>query len=114
MTVQDIKNFRVDFENAVTELQKKYDVDISAGTIRYSDSELRFKVTARKGKVAPKLTKEAFQVGDKVKINHKSAIGKQFRVEKIMTKNVRVIEINLPKGRIGGQFRVSPSLLEKL
>ena len=53
-------------------------------------------------------------LGDTVKINHKSATGKQFRVEKIMTKNVRVTEINLPKGRIGGQVRVSPSLLEKL
>ena len=114
MTSTEVKNFRVDFQNAVTELQKKYGVNISTGAIRYSDSELRFKVTARKGKVAPKLTKEAFQVGDIVKINHKSAIGKQFKVEKIMTKNVRVTEINLPKGRIGGQVRVSPSLLEKL
>ncbi len=114
MTVQEVKKFRVDFENAVKELQKKYGVNISTGAIRYTDSELRFKVTARKGKVTPKLTKEAFQVGDIVKINHKSAIGKQFKVEKIMTKNIRVTEINLPKGRIGGQVRVSPSLLEKL
>jgi hypothetical protein len=114
MTGTEVKSFRNDFQNAVAELQKKYGVNINTGTIRYSDSELRFKVTARKGKVAPKLTKEAFQVGDTVKINHKSAIGKQFRVEKIMTKNVRVTEINLPKGRIGGQVRVSPSLLEKL
>ena len=114
MTSTDVKNFRDDFQNAVTELQKKYGVNISTGAIRYSDSELRFKVTARKGKITPKLTKESFQVGDTIKINHKSAIGKQFRVEKIMTKNVRVIEINLPKGSIGGQVRVSPSLLEKL
>ncbi len=50
-----------------------------------------------------------FTVGDTVKINHKSAIGKQFRIEKIMTKNIRVKEI-------GGNslIRVSPSLLEKL
>ena len=113
MTVQEVKNFRNDFQNAVAELQNKYGVNISTGTIRYSDSELRFKVTARKGKVTPKLTKESFQIGDIVKINHKSAIGKQFRVEKIMTKNIRVIEINLPKGRIAGQVRVSPSLLEE-
>ena len=114
MTSTDVKNFRNDFKNAVAELQKKYGVNINAGTIRYSDSELRFKVTARKGKVTPKLTKEAFQVGDKVKINHKSANGKEWLVEKIMTKNIRVTEINPPKGRIAGMVRVSPSLLEKL
>jgi len=114
MTVQEVKNFRSDFQNAVAELQKKYGVNISTGAIRYTDSELRFKVTARKSKVIAKLTKEAFQVGDLVKINHKSAIGRQFRVEKIMTKNIRVIEINIPKDRIAGQVRVSPSLLEKL
>ena len=114
MTSTEVKNFRSDFQNAVAQLQKKYGVNINAGTIRYTDSELRFKVTARKGKVIPKLTKEAFKVGDTVKINHKSAIGKQFRVEKIMTKNIRVTEINPPKGRIAGMVRVSPSLLEKL
>jgi hypothetical protein len=114
MTVQEVKNFRVDFQNAVQELQKKYGVNVNTGTITYTKDELRFKVTARKGKVSPKLTKEAFQIGDKVKINHKSAIGKQFIVEKIMTKNIRVTEINLPKGRIAGQVKVSPSLLEKI
>ena len=109
MTSTDVKNFRDDFQNAVIELQKKYGVNISTGAIRYSDSELRFKVTARKGKVTSKLTKEAFQVGDKVKINHKSANGKEWLVEKIMSKNIRVSEI----GGVG-MVRVSPSLLEKL
>jgi len=109
MTSTEVKNFRSDFQNAVTQLQNKYGVNINTGTIRYTDSELRFKVTARKGKVSPKLTKEAFQVGDKVKINHKSANGKEWLVEKIMTKNIRVSEI----GGIG-MVRVSPSLLEKI
>jgi dsDNA-specific endonuclease/ATPase MutS2 len=109
MTSTEVKNFRNDFENAVKELQNKYGVNISTGAIRYTDSELRFKVTARKGKVTPKLTKEAFQVGDKVKINHKSANGKEWLIEKIMTKNIRVSEI----GGIG-MVRVSPSLLEKV
>jgi len=65
MTIQEVKNFRNDFQSAITELQEKYGVNINAGTIRYSDNELRFKVTARKGKVTPKLSKEAFQIGDK-------------------------------------------------
>jgi len=97
------------FKMQLQNCKKKYGVNISTGAIRYSDSELRFKVTARKGKVTPKLTKEAFQVGDKVKINHKSAKGKEWLVEKIMSKNIRVSEI----GGIG-MVRVSPSLLEKL
>jgi len=112
MTSTEVKNFRSDFQNAVTQLQNKYGVNINTGTIRYTDSELRFKVTARKGKISPKLTKEAFQVGDTVKINHKSAIGKKFIVEKIMTKNIRVRQINIPNGHIAGIVRVSPGLLE--
>ena len=109
MTVQEVKNFRVDFENAVTELQKKYGVNISTGAIRYSDSELRFKVTARKGEVIAKLDKNSFSVGEKVTINHKSCKGKIYEVVKVMTKNIKVQEI----GGFG-MVRVSPSLLEKL
>ena len=108
--ITDLENeIWADLYSNVSELQKKYGVNINTGAIRYSDSELRFKVTARKGKVVPKLTKEAFQVGDKVKINHKSANGKEWLVEKIMSKNIRVSEI----GGFG-MVRVSPSLLEKL
>jgi len=109
MTKTEVQNFRNDFQNAISQLQNKYGVIINAGTIRYTEDELRFKVTARKGKVTPKLTKEAFQVGDKVKINHKSAKGKEWLIEKIMSKNIRVSEI----GGMG-MVRVSPSLLEKL
>ena len=72
MTKTDVQNFRNDFHNAITELQNKYGVNISTGTIRYSTDELRFKVTARKGKVIAKLDKNSFSVGDKVTINHKS------------------------------------------
>ena len=109
MTVQEVKNFRNDFENAVAELQKKYGVNISTGAIRYSDSELRFKVTARKGEVIAKLDKNSFSVGEKVTINHKSCKGKIYEVVKVMTKNIKVQEI----GGFG-MVRVSPSLLEKL
>ena len=108
MTVQEVKNFRVDFENAVTELQKKYGVNISTGAIRYSDSELRFKVTARKGEVIAKLDKNSFSVGEKVTINHKSCKGKIYEVVKVMTKNIKVQEI----GGFG-MVRVSPGLLQK-
>lgn len=108
MTKTDVQNFRSDFQNAVAQLQKKYGVDISAGTIRYTDSELRFKVTARKGKVIAKLDKNSFSVGEKVIINHKSCKGKIYEVVKVMTKNIKVQEI----GGFG-LVRVSPGLLAK-
>ena len=108
MTNTEVKNFRNDFENAVKELQKKYGVNISTGAIRYSDSELRFKVTARKGEVIAKLDKNSFSVGEKVTINHKSCKGKIYEVVKVMTKNIKVQEI----GGIG-YVSVSPGLLQK-
>ena len=109
MTVQEVKNFRVDFENAVTELQKKYSVNINTGAIRYTDSELRFKVTARKGKVIAKLDKNSFSVSDKVTINHKSCKDKIYEVVKVMTKNIKVQEI----GGFG-LITVSPGLIQKV
>ena len=108
MTSTEVKNFRSDFQNAIKELQNKYGVNISTGTIRYTDSELRFKVTARKGKVVEKLDKGAFNVGEKVTINHKSCKGKIYEVVKVMTKNIKVSEI----GGFG-LVTVSPGLLVK-
>ena len=108
MTSTEVKNFRSDFQNAVTELQKKYGVNISTGTIRYTDSELRFKVTARKGKIVEKLDKSAFNVGEKVTINHKSCKGKIYEIVKVMAKNIKVQEIGS-----FGLVTVSPGLLQK-
>jgi len=110
MTSTEVKNFRSDFQNAVAQLQKKYGVNISTGTIRYTDSELRFKVTARKGKVVEKLDKSAFNVGEKVIINHKSCKGKIYEVIKVMTKNIKVKEVG---GLSFGYTTVSPGLLQK-
>ena len=108
MKSSEITNFRNDFEKAVEGLQKKYGVNIKLGTIRYNSTEVRFKVTATDGIPTQKLTKEDFNVGDIVTINHKSVVGKKFLIEKIMSKNIRVSEI-------GGfmQSRVSPNLLQK-
>lgn len=108
MTKTDVQNFRNDFNNAITELQNKYGVNISTGTIRYSDDELRFKVTARKGQVIAKLDKNSFSIGEKVTINHKSCKGKIYEIVKVMTKNIKVQEV----GGFG-LVRVSPNLLVK-
>ena len=84
---QKVQDFRVDFEKAVTQLEKDYGVTISLGTIRFDSNELRAKMTARVGEATPKASREDFQVGDTVKINHKKVDPKaQFRIEKIMSK----------------------------
>ena len=108
MTNTEVKNFRNDFDNAVAQLQKKYGVNISTGTIRYTGDELRFKVTARKGNVIAKLSKDDFQVGDIVGINHKTVNSNdEFTIIKINSKNIKV------KSAIGGLITVSPGLLVK-
>ena len=57
--------------------------------------------------------KESFKIGDIVKINHKTVNGNdRFRVIKIMSKNIKVVKTNVPEGRIAGEIRVSPGLLE--
>tara|TARA_B100001939_G_scaffold312611_1_gene295890 strand:+ start:1777 stop:2073 length:297 start_codon:yes stop_codon:yes gene_type:complete len=57
--------------------------------------------------------KESFRVGDIVKINHKSVNpNDRFKVIKIMSKNIKVKQFNLPDHRVAGEIRVSPGLLE--
>ena len=57
--------------------------------------------------------KESFNVGDIVKINHKTVNeNDRFRVIKIMSKNIKVVKTNIPEGHIAGEIRVSPGLLE--
>ena len=59
--------------------------------------------------------KSSFKIGDIVNINHKSVSQKDtFRIIKIMTKNIKVVKTNIAEGRIAGEIRVSPSLLEKI
>jgi len=57
--------------------------------------------------------KESFTIGDIVKINHKTVNeNDRFRIIKIMSKNIKVVKTNVPEGRISGEIRVSPGLLQ--
>ena len=110
MTKQEVKTFRGDFQKAVAQLEEQYGVNISLGTIRFDANELRAKMTARKGEVVEKATQDNFRVGDTVKINHPKVDPKdQFRVIKIMSKNIKLERING-----NGLVRVSPLFLVKL
>ena len=111
---QKVQDFRVDFEKAVAQLEKDYGVAISLGTIRFDSNELRAKMTARVGEATPRASREDFQVGDIVKINHKKINpNDQFRIEKINSKNIKVKGLD----GLGARDRilsVSPGLLVKI
>ena len=109
MTKQEVQNFRGDFQNAVAQLEKQYGVNINLGTISFNSEELRAKMTARKGEKIQKLSKNDFNVGDIVSINHKKINSNlKFKIVKINNKNIKVKAI---EGF--NSYSVSPSLLVK-
>jgi uncharacterized protein YajQ (UPF0234 family) len=108
MTKQEVKTFRGDFQKAVAQLEEQYGVNISLGTIRYDVNGLSAKMKAEKGEKIVRATKDDFQVGDVVGINHKKVNPNDtFIIVKINIKNIGV------KGANGQMMRVSPSLLVK-
>jgi hypothetical protein len=109
MTRQEVQQFRTDFQKAVAQLEEQYGVNISLGTIRFDQDGLRATMKAEKGEKIERLGKDDFKVGDIVGINHKKVNPKdQFRIIKIMTKNIKVERLN---GM--GLIKVAPSLLVK-
>jgi hypothetical protein len=105
---QKVKGFRSDFEKAVTQLEKDYGVTISLGTIRFDSQELRAKMTAKVGDAPVRASKDDFNIGDIVGINHKKVNpNDEFTIYKINNKNIGVKDSN------GAMMRVSPSLLVK-
>ena len=109
LSKQKVQSFRGDFAKAVAQLEKQYGVNIALGTIRYDANELRAKMTARKGEKIQKLSKNDFNVGDIVSINHKKINSNlKFKIVKINNKNIKVKAI---EGF--NSYSVSPSLLVK-
>ena len=108
MTKQEVKSFRGNFQKAVAQLEEQYGVRISLGTIRFDDSGLRAKMEAVKGEKVIRATKNDFQVGDTVSIDHKTMNpNDEFEIIKINSKNIKV------RGKGGHVFNVSPNLLIK-
>ena len=110
-TQSKVKNFRNDVQNAVLELEKKYGVTIKLGTLTYDETSVRGKMTALTGDRSNILTKEDFQVGERVKIAHKKVLPDLiFEIQKINNKNIKVVctsnQFNI--------INVSPSLLRKI
>ena len=114
MTKQEVQKFRGDFQQAVAQLEKQYGVNVSLGTIRFDVNGLSAKMKAEKGEKIIRATKDDFQVGDIVGINHKKVNkNDEFKINKINGKTITVEKINVGNGRIGAQMRVSPGLLVK-
>ena len=102
--------FRNDFQKSVKELEDKYGVHISLGTLTYSEGEVRGKMTATKGEKADKPKIYEFRSGDVVKVNHrKVSSSKRFKVIKINRKTILVENVDNKFDR----FKVSAGLLVK-
>ena len=114
MKKQEVQTFRGDFQKAVAQLEEQYGVNISLGTIRFDQNGLRATMKAEKGEKIIRVTRADFKIGDIVGFSHKKVNPKdQFRIIKIMSKNIKVVKLNVPAGNIAGEIRVSPSLLVK-
>ena len=114
MTKVEVQKFRGDFQLAVAQLEKQYGVNVSLGTIRFDQNGLSAKMKAEKGEKIIRATKDDFQVGDIVGINHKKVNSNdEFEIIKINNKNIKVKAINVGDGRIGGLINVTPGLLVK-
>jgi len=108
MTKVEVQKFREDFQLAVAQLEEQYGVNVSLGTIRFGVDGLSAKMKAEKGEKIVRASKNDFQVGDTVGINHKTINSNdEFEIIKINAKNVKV------KGTGSRVFNVSPSLLIK-
>ncbi len=114
MTKQEATQFRQDFQSAVANLEKQYGVNISLGPIGFDENGLSAKMKAEKGAKIIRATKNDFEVGDIVGIDHKK-INKndEFEILKINAKNIKVQKINVGDGRVGALMNVSPGLLVK-
>ena len=107
MTKTEVTEFRGEFAIAVQQLEKEFGINISLGTIRYDVNGLSAKMKAEKGEKIIRATKNDFQIGDIVGINHKKVNpNDEFEVIKINAKNVKL------RGDYG-LMSVSPGLLIK-
>lgn len=111
-----VQLFRKDFKDAVKELEEKYKVHISLGTLTYDGSEVRGKMVARKGDKPVKKeinfqNQSSFQLNEIVGINHKTvSLDNRYKIIKINKKSIKVKNLQ----NIFNVVKVSPSLLVKI
>ena len=114
-TKTTITSFRGDFAKAIEGLEEKYGCSIELGTIRYDSNSISSKMTATIGEKQVRASKEDFNVGDVVGINHKKVSSRdRFKIIKINNKNIKVQNVEIDSSRVGGFLNVSPGLLVKI
>ena len=106
-----VQQFRRDFGDVVKELEVKYKVHISLGTLTYDGSEVRGKLIARKGDKPVKSTINEFKLNEIVGINHKTVPSdNRYKIVKINKKSIKVRNLN----NTFNVVKVSPGLLVKV
>ncbi len=82
-TRQNVKQFRQDFQSAISKLEKHYKCKISLGNIRFSDNEFRTKLTANTltGPISS-VKNKSFRIGENVLVNHGRCLGREFTIIK--------------------------------
>jgi hypothetical protein len=114
-TKAKVSSFRSDFQKAVKQLEEQYGCSIELGNIRYDSNSISSKMTATIGEKQVRASKDDFNVGDVVGINHKKVSSKdQFKIIKINQKNIKVQTITSDSSRVGAFLNVSPGLLVKI
>jgi len=114
-TKAKVSSFRSDFAKAVKELEDQYGCSIELGTIRYDSNSISSKITATIGEKQVRASKDDFNVGDVVGINHKKVSSKdRFKIIKINQTNIKVQNVEIDSSRVGGFLNVSPGLLVKI
>ena len=115
-----VKQFRADFQWAVTQLEMHYNVNISLGTIRYDGNGLRSKmtVTESNGNGYPyngptTVMTTSLHIGDIVSIRHKKVNAEdKFKVIKVNRTTVKV-QTMTSEDRVGALLNVSKELVIK-
>jgi hypothetical protein len=109
MNKQQAQQFRVDFQNAVKQLEQQYGAKISLGIISYDENGLTTKLSLSTSFKPSTSTKVDFMINDKVKINHRSVTPTEvFTIVKINKVSIKVKSTT--STRI---INVSPDLLVK-
>lgn len=114
MNKQQAQQFRIDFQNAVKQLEQQYGAKITIGTIRYEEDGFSTKLSLSHSQysTSPSKPKVTFKVGDIVNINHKSISPSMlFVIQKVNKVNIEVKATAVGSSDV---FMVSPTLLSKV
>lgn len=114
-TKNNLSQFREEFNKLAKQLEKKFDISISLGVIRFDDTQFSAKMTSIKNNSNSEGTlikRDSIHVGDIVGIDHKKVNkNDEFVVVKINNKNMKLKCV--VGSRVGSLMSAHPSFLFK-